>query len=595
MVSTEGFYAVPVSIFPVGGNECLALDRRDGSVRQVDMLAARALGCCEGVRPLDAHAAAMLRAGVSANPAAIAKAVDRLLALDLLRRWTWRPPDDHASAEPGQIDTVAIVTADRPKMVARCLDAIIRHCRRWDHAPRLLVVDGSRHEADATRQAACQAATEAPGRVEYLGQTEAARLRRALAGEHLPADVLDFALTPGEIGANRNLALLSTVGERVLMVDDDVLLEPWALEDAKDGVALVGHEDPHEWRFFKTRQEALEAAYHVDVDLLAAHGSLLGRNLTDILTCGEPDLATACQHMIAAATHPHDRAICVTFVGLAGDAAIYCPGRLLFARGSLQRQLHGSATALRTALTSREVHRIVRRLSVTHDSACMSYCVGFDNRSMLPPFLPVARNEDGIFSVMLTSIDSTALFAHLPYGVVHDSARESAYTDDDAIRSASENRISTMVRSLLQPPSVPRVGDRSCLLTNVAQSLAAATLQSPSTLAVSFGAATLSSHCRDMAAADALSSVDERPHFRAAVNKYRNALVSSALHGRFMTANDLHVSPIPPGISAEQAIIGALRRLLDNWATMWCVAARWRGVTPSIAATDAVAPRREAG
>jgi hypothetical protein len=76
MASPEGFYAVPASVFPVGGNECLILDRRDGSVRHVDALAARALGCCHGVRTLVAHAAAILEEGVGAHAAETAKAVE---------------------------------------------------------------------------------------------------------------------------------------------------------------------------------------------------------------------------------------------------------------------------------------------------------------------------------------------------------------------------------------------------------------------------------------------------------------------------------------------------------------------------------------
>jgi hypothetical protein len=449
MASPEGFYAVPASVFPVGGNECLVLNRRDGSVRHVDALAARALGCCQGVRPLEVHAAAMLRAGVSANPAAIAKAIEQLLSLELLRGWTWRAPESPANAEPGEIDTVAIVTADRPKMVARCLDAIIRHCRRWHHAPRLLVVDGSRHEADATRQAACHAATEAPGPVEYLGQTEADHLRRAFAGEHIPADVLDFALTPGEIGANRNLALLSTVGERVLMVDDDVLLEPWALEEAKDGIALVGHDDPREWRFFETRQAALDATHRVDIDLLTAHGSLLGRHLGDLLTQNAPDLDVACHHMVTAAENPGDLTISLTFAGLAGDSARYCATRLLLSSGRLRQRLYREPRSLELATTTREAHSIPAQLSITHHTACLAYCMGMSNADGLVPFLPVGRNEDGVFGMTLQMTGHRSLAAHLPCGVLHDSTRPSFYTADELARSARQVRASDVLLSLI--------------------------------------------------------------------------------------------------------------------------------------------------
>lgn len=459
MSSPDAFYAVPASVFPVDQNQCLVLNRRDGTVRQVDALAARALGCCQGVRPLEAHFAAMFQGGVSANPEAVAKAAERLLTLELLRQWTFRPPVRATAPAPAEIDTIVVITADRPRMLARCLESIVRHCRRWGHAPRLLVVDGSRRESAATVEAICAVGKQAPGVVEYLGQDQAARIRHDLAVEGIPQDVLDFALTPGEIGANRNLALLSTIGERIIMVDDDIVWEPWELEGETGGVALAGHEDPREWRFFETRQEALDAARRVDVDLLAAHGAVLGQRLGDVLAAGEPDLRTACQHMIAAVEDPHSRTIRVTSAGRAGDLAGSPAFRFLVPNRSLWQALLADEHALRPALASRDIHHIARQLTITHHMTSVGYCMGLDNRTLLPPFLPTGRNEDAAFGSMLHLIDEGAVFAHLPYGVIHSSEPASPRPfENGPMASAQQPSLSAVVLGALGARSLGSAG-----------------------------------------------------------------------------------------------------------------------------------------
>jgi hypothetical protein len=71
------------------------------------------------------------------------------------------------------------------------------------------------------------------------------------------------------------------------------------------------------------------------------------------------------------------------------------------------------------ATTSREVFRSASRYTISDGSLFMTMNTGYDNRALLPPFLPVGRNEDGLFSITLHACMEGALVGHLPLAVHH--------------------------------------------------------------------------------------------------------------------------------------------------------------------------------
>jgi hypothetical protein len=107
MASPETFCAVWASVLPAGAKPCLALDRRDGSVRP------RGHAGGAGVRVLSrraaargAHAAAMLQAGVSANWVAMARASGgRWRRRRRPLRWSTFRVHQSKSPEPGHRKT----------------------------------------------------------------------------------------------------------------------------------------------------------------------------------------------------------------------------------------------------------------------------------------------------------------------------------------------------------------------------------------------------------------------------------------------------------------------------------------------------------
>jgi len=71
------------------------------------------------------------------------------------------------------------------------------------YAPRVIVVDGSRKDPSTTWAAVQSFHARGAARLEYIGDDEAATLRDAIAAEGVPGRVLQWGVTPGDIGSKR--------------------------------------------------------------------------------------------------------------------------------------------------------------------------------------------------------------------------------------------------------------------------------------------------------------------------------------------------------------------------------------------------------
>jgi len=440
------------------------------------------------------------------------------------------------SAGTSPIEAVAVASADRPETLERGLRSLTAHFGVSRHRPRLLVIDGSRnHQAEV--QDVIRRLGEAAPSCEYIGPEAAQTLRATLATERVPDNVLAYGLAPGDVGSNRNLASVLTAGTRVLMLDDDVVAEPWSLGADLGGVILAGHTDLRAWRFHASRKAATEAATRSNANLLAAHGALLGEPLGAVLrqSSSPPNADRACSHLQTMVRDGAPARVRVSFAGLAGDSASYCPSRRLLLQGEVRRQLLTDPSAFRLAMTSREVWRIAPETTLTHDPACMAYCMGLANDELLPPFMPFGRNEDSVFGAMLALADPMALFAHLPLGIIHDSHRSSLYPIDQRTQSAQQTRLSELLLFELQAlaPSIPAGSSRE-RLEWIGHRLIALGNAPARTFADRVTHAVVADRRRALAVMASTTEDAAMPdYWRAAVDAYRIALQESAKHPRF--------------------------------------------------------------
>jgi hypothetical protein len=411
------FHVPRYSAHPAGPDTMLLVTAGRPEVLEVEASVTRLLGLCEGARTIANHVEAVMR--VTRWPErAVRASIEALVLAGLLKPVP--EPAEKAQPPADAIAAICIQTADRPDRLARCLSEGIAHTLTHGRRPRFFVVDGSQDRDNQARTRSVVEGAQPGAAVIYVGPSEARAIASRLASLPVDPRLLRLALCTGTVGANRNLSLLLTAGQPILMVDDDTRWSTWRPAVHDDRIRLAGHRNVVRWRFFADRAAAYDAALKVPIDLLRAHETLLGRDLWGLAGAGA-NMGSACGHLLAELTAETPPVVRVTVTGVAGDARWYCPDRLLFFDESARAALGHSSELRDGALSRPAVHRITESSVITHDFRYVSGLLGLANTTPLPPFLPVGLNEDGVFAAMLSATTSKAVWGHLPCGVFCES------------------------------------------------------------------------------------------------------------------------------------------------------------------------------
>jgi hypothetical protein len=300
-----------------------------------------------------------------------------------------------------RIASVGIVTKNRISSLEAVLTGYIENARRFGRKNGFVVVDGS--DGGGSRGACLRMLRRLSARraveVSYAGPAEKRAFSRALAGMGLPPEIVRFALfgtgaAGCRVGADRNALLLHASGELLFSPDDDVHCRVMPAPGKKEGLAFSAGFNPEEFWFFKNKDAASRELRFHDRDLLALHEEFLGRE-----SAGR-------------------RRVLVTSNGLAGDCALVSPRPYLRLRGDSRRRLLATRASYRRAL-SRQVVRAVTRSTASAGSGFFASAAGLDNRALLAPFMPVFRNEDGLFGITMEKCFSRGLLVQLPWALLH--------------------------------------------------------------------------------------------------------------------------------------------------------------------------------
>ncbi|MBS0421280.1 MAG: amino acid adenylation domain-containing protein [Proteobacteria bacterium] len=327
---------------------------------------------------------------------------------------------------------VAIPTAQRPVELQRAVQSFGAHLSCHRQGLPLIVFHTPKSESQ--QQAvidALRTATTANSDVRYVGLTEKlamAKVLKRLSGVD-PA-VLEFALfhrasQPPAAGANRNAVLLWGAGHRLLSTDDDTLADLHAHPDFDPVAPLldtVAHGDPSDyfvpddgdftsWRLSSGRQPT---------------GGLVG------------SIESAWAQSAA-----KGRPAPLAFAGLAGDCGWSAPfgfwgqplGYLLL-NGSTLARLTASAETWARVVQTRRLLRATSRPQLAHGAPGMSTCFGIDATTELPPFLPVGRGQDILFSALVERLQG-APSVWLPIAVAHEPASARRFHGGDLLRAAT--------------------------------------------------------------------------------------------------------------------------------------------------------------
>jgi hypothetical protein len=560
MIGVDPCRSEILAIHRLGDGNAAVFLQRDAPPLVVPEPVAAALDTLRRFRRLDHHLAA------ATNPGARALIVDAahrgvlVHVRDVLTR-----ARAVSAAETSPVPrTIGVLTCDRPDALRRCVTSFSRAARDV----RFVVVDDSRSAANIADNRRVLA--ELDGEVihaDLAAKRDYARRLASRAG--VEPRIAELAVigtrdAPGSIGANRNTLMLACAGDVFAMTDDDTEARVAKLADTRDVVRFTEQADPMAYRFCDSRAAAIDAVTPVDADICELHATALGKRIATLACSSEVDLDDATPPAIAAIADGTGR-VAVTILGIYGDSGMFAGAGFLthWLDGGQPR---GDDAAYRRAVTSRELVRVAPCTVIRRSPPLMSTSLAIDHRELLPPFMPMLRDEDGVFGAMLAACCERAYVAHLPRAILHAAAPGRSY-DPDRITSAKLRRFSNAVIELVR-----------------------ATGFGPGSSSVRDRLATVGHHLRQLAAcsdADAMATI-RALHVRAAIR--RISRVETALRSqeaptawradarayvdtlRDALASDSFYEPCdvdgPDRVSRMRRLLGQLGELLEAWPAL---------------------------
>ena len=420
--------------WPLPDNRVLVRNARSGRHAILTPDVHAALATCTSFQTLDEHAARIARTfpALQGQQAAVRQVLDSVRADGLLisaevYRTTLKP-----RAHPNiNVDkpVAAVITWERPEALARVLSSMEEQVD-LSNLERLIVIDDSRTaEIQQQNRASVSAFAERVAvPVLFMGAPEQkgfldAIVRQVPQLEHQVRFLIDRERWDEywTSGLARTMALLLSVGRRLLVMDDDILCE--VLEPEREPGVAFG--DVMREADFFTDPDAWKAQRApAGKDPFLRHLSVLGSELQDALgALGvgqlDRDAFKGAEAKVIERLRPDSRVL-ITECGSVGDAGTSNLNWLAELRGAslekLTRDPETTASALRqrNAWHGRRVNHVLPR-------ANMSQLTGLDHRIMLPPYIPILRGEDRLFGDMVefmypddVVIDQSWSVPHLP-------------------------------------------------------------------------------------------------------------------------------------------------------------------------------------
>jgi hypothetical protein len=332
------------------------------------------------------------------------------------------------AGRPSPLERIAIPHGGNRAYLDRLLTGLGRLSGRIGRTLRIIICDDRR---DGTKPLFPEAPAGYSGdllirtidRRERAGWADT--LARELGSSAADARVIRFGLTgdgfPGPaIGASRNTLLLLNSGARFLFHDDDTLPRARATYTDSPGLSFSYLRDPTWTRYFPDGGflETMDAAEILDP--IGMHDRFLGAPLSAVARSVDlvPRLAMCSRSLVFDLVKEPGRVV-LTQPGILGDCGQSSPNPFLFAAEDLSHKLYGDPETYVSLRLSRWVLRGVSDYTVTVGPWLMATSLGVDNTSVLPPFPPVYRNEDGVWGELVKLCVPGSVRLHLPMAGYH--------------------------------------------------------------------------------------------------------------------------------------------------------------------------------
>jgi len=359
-----------------------------------------------------------------------------------------------STVEP--ISMLCFSTRNRVKSLERAVRSYIQNNVKFGRNTPVLVADATPETPIQKQyQQMLEGVKKETGHpINYIGESEKSAFADFLVKEkNIPQDVVHFALFDAEglgytYGLNRNLLLLETAGKKMAMFDDDTVCRITEAPGRGQALSILSAVDPTEFCFYPDFQAIQATVPFVEEDILKIHEQLLGKDLRECIQMSESKLnvdqmSPAFMDKIMSA----NGRVLATMTGVVGDSGMgSVPSYYLTLTGNSRQRLLHSEKHYHDYLKNRQVLRKVNFPTITDGAFWMTISCAMDNRELLPPFLPVLRNEDGLFGLMFRKCVPHGHFGYLPWAVMHNPIEELRISSDDfAFKNLHVNCIDVLI------------------------------------------------------------------------------------------------------------------------------------------------------
>ena len=409
----------------------LLLNPRTHQKMMVQPEVAQALRHCASFKALSAHAQHLttILAPLKDHPEVALQTLEQVREAGMLESaaQAWLRLTQNSTDQPESATCrVFILTCDRPEALDRLL-ASLSNGPVPIEVEGIWVVDDSRQKASLQANAriieAHRDSLSVP--LYHFDLEQRARLITHLKSS-LPAAeaAIDFLLNRNHwgqaatYGLARNLSLLLSVGQRALVLDDDVIAEavapPLSPTDLWFGTA-----NDREAIFYRSQDALRERKLTLDASPLALMLDQLGRPLGSVVADGwqGPGQLAGTKGGLIERFGAGSRVL-LTQCGSWGDLG--APGNSwihYLPEASLKRLLE-APEALPELLVARSAWMGYRGPTLT-ENGTLSQLTGLQHTELLPPYLPAGRGEDILFALMLQRLHPESAVWNAGWAIPH--------------------------------------------------------------------------------------------------------------------------------------------------------------------------------
>lgn len=298
----------------------------------------------------------------------------------------------------------------------------------------------------------------------YAGRDEKNEFVERLAAHcGISPEVIGFALVndekcPVDTGINRNALLLSSLDQLTVQVDDDSVCRLASCPESTPGLALDSKFNAAEF-WFPTEEEVKTLGDEFTIEnFFALHEKLLGQPLVkciDQYADADLNLNGASANFFCRSQR-HQARVFATSLGVAGDSGVGSSFYYLNLDDKQRSRLLSSQADYHYSMFNHQVIRGVTRATISDLAFCSGLNVGLDNRQVLPPFLPVQRAQDVVFSSLIHSCSAFGYTGFLPSTILHKRSTPWKFTQEDlrnrTIYKWTGEIVEILIRELMPKP-----------------------------------------------------------------------------------------------------------------------------------------------